>query len=80
MVFDSRNGFQLDDNEIPDLPLITMPSASTRLTVTFLYSFPAIVLKSSASAIDAKHTIRIAKVVAPNFTRRILPLLRSTRQ
>src|SRR5438552_2778081 len=27
-----------------------MPSVSTRLTVTFLYSFPVVVLKSSASA------------------------------
>jgi hypothetical protein len=38
-----------------------MPSGSTRLTVAFLYSFPLIVLKSSASAIDAKHTIKITK-------------------
>ena len=37
-----------------------MPSASTRLTLTFLYSFPSIVLKSSASAIYAEQTIKIA--------------------
>jgi hypothetical protein len=39
--------------EIPDLVLSTMPSGSTRLTVAFIYSLPSIVLKSSASAIDA---------------------------
>src|SRR5437763_7177366 len=40
-----------------------MPSGSTRLTVTFLYSFPSIVLKSSASAIDADRAAKIASVV-----------------
>ena len=35
-----------------------MPSDSTRLTVASLYSLPLTVLKSSASAIDAKQTIR----------------------
>src|SRR5947208_729697 len=40
-----------------------MPSGSTRLTVTFLYSFPLIVLKSSASAIDADSAAKIASVV-----------------
>jgi hypothetical protein len=39
--------------EIPVLFLSTIPSASTLLTVAFLYSFPLIVLKSSANAIDA---------------------------
>src|SRR6266496_630341 len=46
----------------------TMPSGSTRLTVTFLYSFPSVVLKSSANAIDAKQTIKIAKVGALIFS------------
>src|SRR5437773_9791163 len=35
---------------MPTLVVSTMPSGSTRLTVTFLYSFPSIVLKSSAKA------------------------------
>jgi len=35
---------------------------STRVTVAFLYSLPLIVLKSSASAIDAKHTIKITNL------------------
>src|SRR5439155_9571563 len=39
-----------------------MPSASTRLTVTFLYSFPSIALKSSATAMDAKHAIKKARI------------------
>ena len=47
---DSRFGFEHD--AIP----------STRLTVASLYSFPLIVLKSSARAIDAKHTIKITKI------------------
>jgi hypothetical protein len=38
-----------------------MPSGSTRLTVTFLYSFPSIVLKSSPkTAADAKNRIENA--------------------
>src|SRR6266496_469385 len=48
--------------EIPDLVLSTMPSGSTRLTVTFLYSFPSIALKSSATAMDAKHAIKKARI------------------
>src|SRR5439155_18128787 len=47
---------------MPDLVLNTRPSGSTRLTVASLYSLPLIVLKSSARAIDAKHTIKITKV------------------
>src|SRR6266705_5902707 len=39
-----------------------MPSGSTRLTATFLYSFPLIALKSSATAIDAKHAIKKARI------------------
>src|SRR5438093_10098035 len=39
-----------------------MPSGSTRLTVTFLYSFPSIALKSSATVIDAKHAIKKATI------------------
>ena len=42
--------------------LTTIPSASTRVTVASLYSFLSLVLKSSASAIDAKHTIKITRV------------------
>jgi hypothetical protein len=40
--------------------------------------FPAVVLKSSASAMDAD-SVKIASVVCQYFTRRILPLLLSTR-
>jgi len=40
----------------------TMPSGSTRLTEAFLYSFPVIVLKSSASVIDADSAAKIASV------------------
>jgi hypothetical protein len=39
-----------------------MPSGSTRLTEAFLYSFPVIVLKSSASVIDADSAAKIASV------------------
>jgi len=39
-----------------------MPSGSTRLTDAFLYSFPLIVLKSSATAIDADSAANIASV------------------
>jgi hypothetical protein len=42
--------------------MITIPSGSTRLTVTFLYSLPSVVLKSSASAIDAKQTIKMTNI------------------
>src|SRR5436190_8571216 len=35
-----------------------MPSGSTRVTVTFLYSFPLSSLKSSATATVVKHRIR----------------------
>src|SRR6266496_3541216 len=45
-----------------------MPSGSTRLTVTFLYSFPLIVLKSSASAIDADNPVKITSVACQCFT------------
>jgi hypothetical protein len=50
-------------DKIPDLLLTTMPSGSTRFTVTFLYSLPSIVLKSSASAIDADSAAKIASAV-----------------
>src|SRR5437667_12575725 len=43
---------------MPALPVSTMPSGSTRLTVTFLYSFPASVLKSSATASEMKDRLR----------------------
>ena len=46
------------------------PSGSIWVTVAFLYSLPLIVLKSSASAIDAKQTIKItnAALISPwNF-------------
>src|SRR5206468_9645202 len=46
---------------IPPEKLITMPSGSTRLIFAFLYSFPLIVLKSSASAVDAEQSITIKK-------------------
>ena len=45
-----------------------MPSGSTRLTVPFLYSFPLIVLKSSASAIDADNPVKITSVACQCFT------------
>jgi hypothetical protein len=45
-----------------------MPSASTRLTEAFLYSFPVTVLKSSASARDAENATKITNVVAHFFT------------
>jgi hypothetical protein len=38
------------------------PSGSTPVTVAFLYSLPSIVLKSSASAIDAKQQIKTTKL------------------
>src|SRR5439155_218044 len=41
----------------------TMPSGSTRVTLTFLYSFPSIALKSSASATDAQHRIINVKII-----------------
>src|SRR6266850_1816987 len=44
-----------------------MPSGSTRLTVAFLYSFPLIVLMSSASASDTDSAARIAMVVFRGF-------------
>src|SRR6266496_5566215 len=47
---------------IPDLVLSTIPSGSILLTVTFLYSFPSISLKSSATAIDAKHAIKKPRI------------------
>src|SRR6266536_3175058 len=40
----------------------TIPSGSTRLTVTFLYSFPSIALKSAARATDAKHRIKKMRI------------------
>src|SRR5438552_16249770 len=57
-----------------------MPSGSTRLTVAFLYSFPLIVLKSSASASDADSVAKTASVVFQCFMLRILPVLLCTRQ
>jgi len=46
----------------PDFVINTMPSGSTRLTFALLYSFPSIVLKSSARATDAKQRIETASV------------------
>src|SRR5207247_10698997 len=46
-----------------------MPSGSTRLTEAFLYSFPLIVLKSSANAIDADSAAKIANVALFIVTR-----------
>ena len=60
--------------------LSTMPSGSARFTVTFLYSFPSTVLKSSASAIDAASAAKIASVVCQYFMRRIVSLLLYTQQ
>jgi hypothetical protein len=45
-----------------------------------LYSFPAIVLKSSASAGDRDNATKIASAVRQYFTRQILPLLRFAQQ
>src|SRR6266542_2601063 len=47
-----------------------MPSGSTRLTFTFLYSLPLIVLKSSASAGAADSDAKTASAVIQYFTRR----------
>jgi len=44
--------------EIPDFVCSTMPSGSTRVTVTFLYSFPVPSLKSSAKAAVVRHRIK----------------------
>ncbi|PYJ20107.1 MAG: hypothetical protein DME99_10855 [Verrucomicrobia bacterium] len=55
------------------------PSGSTRLILACLYSLPSIVLKSSASAIDANNAAKIASVVWQWLMRRIVPLLLSTR-
>jgi len=65
---------------MPPEKVITIPSGSTRLTLTFLYSFPSIVLKSSASAIDAASAAKIASVVCQYFMRRIVSLLLYTQQ
>src|SRR4026209_144417 len=43
---------------MPALLVSTMPSASTRLTAAFLYSFPASVLKSSAKATGTNGRIK----------------------
>src|SRR5437016_14258148 len=43
---------------MPALLVSTMPSGSTRLTVAFLYSFPVVVLKSSACATEMNDRIR----------------------
>src|SRR6266516_7942087 len=59
---------------------MTIPSGSTRFTLTFLYSFPLFVLRSSASAIDADSATKIASEICRYFTRRIVPLLLSTQQ
>ena len=56
------------------------PSGSTRVTVALLYSLPFTVLTSSASAIDAYSAAAIASMVFQYLTRRILPLVLSTRQ
>jgi hypothetical protein len=55
------------------LLLTTIPSGSTRFTVTFLYSFPSTVLKSSASAIDTDSAVKIASAVFQLIMRRIVP-------
>jgi hypothetical protein len=44
-----------------------LPSGSTRLTVAFLYSFPSIVLKSSASASDEYSAVKITSMVSRRF-------------
>ncbi|HEY3137711.1 MAG TPA: hypothetical protein VGL29_16910 [Blastocatellia bacterium] len=49
-----------------------IPSGSTRLTVAFFYTFPLLVLMSSASAIDADNAAKIANQC---FTRRLCSLL-----
>src|SRR5947207_9818116 len=43
---------------MPPEKVITIPSGSTRLSLAFLYSFPSIVLKSSARATDATQRIK----------------------
>src|SRR6266508_2986681 len=48
----------------------TMPSGSTRLILTFLYSFPSIVLKSSARTTEAENRIKKVRIF-------ILPFLLS---
>src|SRR5437773_12458398 len=50
---------QLDEIHFRDSRFVfsTMPSGSTRLTVTFLYSFPVTSLKSSARETVVKHKI-----------------------
>ena len=50
--------------EIPVLVLSSIPSASMRLTVASLYTFPLTVLKSSESASDANRT---AKIRVPQY-------------
>ena len=45
-----------------------MTSVSTRVTVAFLYSLPRIVLKSSASAIDADNAAKISRGAPKCFT------------
>src|SRR6266508_3920504 len=46
---------------MPVLLVSTMPSGSTRLTVAFLYSFPASVLKSSEKATDTNEKIKTVR-------------------
>ena len=54
--------------EIPVLVLSSIPSASTRLTVASLYTFPLTVLKSSASATDADSVAEIASIACQDFS------------
>src|SRR5437899_1060163 len=51
-----------------------MPSGSTRVTVASLYSFPSMVLKSSASASDADSAAKITRGICQYFMQRILPV------
>src|SRR4029078_3494506 len=46
-----------------------MPSGSTRITMTFLYSFPSKGLKFSAIASDVDKTATIAKAIPQHFRR-----------
>src|SRR6266704_3211807 len=57
--------------------MTTMPSGSTRLSLTFLYSFPSIVLKSSARATDAKQTIKMKTLENGRIMGRLFLAVRS---
>ena len=55
---------------VPPEKVITIPSGSTRLTFASLYSFPSVVLKSSATTIDVISAAKIAIEICQYFTRR----------